>query len=176
MSTPAWAPVGPQASNKEEVPLLREVGPGDVDALRAAMSMEVLDVVSREDVEHLEPGDKLVSGSGTVREVVEKKGLHFVFNTTRSYQWSTETSFRFRRSPEKMAANMRSIDLFKLAPGTIVYGPGGEEMTIKSIIWAEHGPEKAYGIVVTFREETSIELDTIGRWLNKIIKKDTTGE
>lgn len=177
MSTPKWAPVDPQANIKTQpVSLIfrqpNKIVTDGVGTLQTTMSEGVQNVVSRQDVEHLKTGDKIVSGSGTTREVIEKWGLHFVCNTTKIYAWDAATNNCFRASSEKMATNMSSAELFKLEPGTVVYWPENERMTIKSIIRGNNGQGEPYGVVVTFREEIDINLDTMGRWLTGIIKKD----
>ena len=89
MSSPIGPVADPQADiETQPIPVVvTEVGPGDVDAIQEAMRAAIEDVVTRQDIEHLEQGDKLVSGSGTVREVIEKKGpYHFICATTKSYE------------------------------------------------------------------------------------------
>lgn len=69
---------------------------------------------------------------------------------------------------------MRSADLFKMNTGETVYGPNGEEMRIKRIIRGGDGTGAPYGIEVVFEEKLDIDLDTFGKWLHQIIKKDAT--
>lgn len=69
---------------------------------------------------------------------------------------------------------MRSSDLFRMNPGETVYGPNGEEMSIKRIIRGGDGQGEPYGIEVIFEEKFDFNLDTFGKWLHQIIKNDTT--
>lgn len=89
MSSPTGPVADPQADiETQPIPVVvTEVGSDHVNALQEVMRAAIEDVVQRQDVEHLEKGDKMVSGSGTVREVIEKKGpYHFICLTTKSYE------------------------------------------------------------------------------------------
>ncbi len=176
---PTGAPTDdPQADVKTQPVqlILTEVDPNGIDAVRANMKLRVEDAIQRRDIEELEVDDKMVSGSGTVRRIIKKDGLYgFTCETSRSYVGDKGTNNCFRLTPERMAANLRSADLFKLALGTTVYGPGGEEMRIKNILRAGNdGQGNPYGIEVTFQEDIQIDPDTFGEWLVYIIKKDAT--
>jgi len=169
----------PQADTTEQPGwlVLTEIDPKDVDAVRAAMRLKIEDAIQKRDVEELEVGDKMVSRrSGTVREIIEKTGpANFLCLTTKTYQWSSATNYCFRKTPEPDAANMRSVDLLQMNPGETVYGPNGEKMTIKKIIRSGDKPDGTpYGIEVVFEEKFDFNLDTFGKWLHQIIKKDAT--
>lgn len=176
----AAAPTHDPKADTTEQPgwlVLTEIDPNDVDAARAAMSLRVDDVIQRRDVEELEVGDKMVSRrSGTVREVIQKLGpTNFLCLTTKTYQWSSATNFCFRKTSEPTADNMRSADLFRMNPEETVYGPNGEEMRIKKILRLGDKPDGTpYGIEVVFEEKFDFNLDTFGKWLHQIVKKDAT--
>lgn len=70
---------------------------------------------------------------------------------------------------------MRSADLFRMNPEETVYGPNGEEMRIKKILRLGDKPDGTpYGIEVVFEEKFDFNLDTFGKWLHQIVKKDAT--